>query len=304
MSRKTEIKGAGGGILTGVCWAVSSVFSQYLFTNTTMTFTWFVAVRMLAAGIFLTVLSICTNRKELKELLSNKADLLQCGVTGVLGMLLFQLTCYGTVQKSNAATAIVLQYLCPVMVMIYVCAKAKRKPKGYEILSLIFAISGIFLIATHCNIKELVITEEALIWGIGCAFFMALSSIIPETLFQRYSSQTITAAALFIGGITACILINPVKNPPVMDQKALVVLVAAILCGSILAYLCYGIAIKNTGPSRASLYACVEIPVTTILSAAFLGNTFMWMDILGFGLIASTIFILTLCKKNSGILEK
>ena len=293
MTNNKKFIGACCGILTGVCWGISGVFSQFLFTNTEMQSDWFVAVRMLVAGFFMMMVSVFSKKGEISQLLRNKKDILQCIVTGVLGTMLFQFACYGAVQKSNAATAIVLQYLCPVMVMIYACVKGRKLPKVYELLALFLAVAGIFLIATHGNIHELIITKEALIWGIGCAFFMSLSTIIPESLYNKYSTQTITSFALFFGGITAGIVLKPMKNPPAMDAKALAALLAAVLCGSIIAYIMYGVSIKQIGSSKASLYACSEIPAATILSLLFLKDSFAWIDILGFLLIASTIFILS-----------
>ena len=293
MKQNKNLAGACCGIMTGGCWGMSGVCSQYLFTHTTMQSSWFVAVRMLAAGSLMILLSFFSRREEAACLLRNKKDLIRCIATGVLGTMLFQFACYGAVQKSNAATAIVLQYLCPVMVMIYACIKERKKPKAHEMIALLLAVAGIVLIATHGNLRELVITEDALIWGIGCAFFMSLNTVLPEPVYRRYSIQTITSVALFSGGLVATVLVCPIKNPPIMDTVALVVLLAAVLCGSVVAYLVYGLAIKLIGASRASLFACAEIPAATVLSLLFLHTRFTWMDLLGFVLIASTIFLLS-----------
>lgn len=289
---RSNIKGALCGILTGACWGLSSVFSQYLFTETTMTSPWFVCVRMLAAGVFLLGLTLATNREELKRLLGHRKDLLRCVATGVLGMMCFQFACYGTVERSNAATAIVLQYLCPVMVMVYTCFRKRRGPRTSETAALILALAGVFLIATHGNIRQLSMSREALCWGIGCAFFMSVCSIMPEKLYQRYASTTVTAAALLSGGVLSTLIVQPWRKMPELDTRSMGVLLAAVVCGSMLAYLVYGLAIQHVGASRASLYACFEIPFSTVCCVLFLGNVFGWLDLIGFGLIASTIFVM------------
>ena len=290
--RSEKLAGVFCGIMTGVFWGLSGVFSQYLFTNTDMQSDWFVAVRMLVSGFCILLFTMISKTDEIKRLLNNKRDLYRCILTGVLGTMCFQFACYGAVQRSNAATAIVLQYLCPVMVMITVCVKRHRLPEKQETLSLILAIAGIFLISTHGNIHELVMSKEALIWGVGCAFFMMLSTILPEPLYERYSAQTVTALALFFGGLVAGIVVNPVKDPIVLTGNALAALVLAIVCGSIIAYVVYGFAVKQIGSARASLFACAEIPTATVLSVLFMGSRFTAMDLIGFTLIVSTIFIL------------
>lgn len=294
--KKKKFLGACCGIMTGICWGLSGVFSQYLFTNTTMQSEWFVAVRMLVSGLCMLAVSLIFKREELCILLKNRKDAVLCIITGILGTMLFQFSCYGAVQRSNAATAIVLQYLCPVMVMIYVCMKNRKLPKCFEVVALLFAMAGIFLISTHGNLHELVITGDALLFGIGCAFFMMLSTVIPEGLYERYSTQTITSLALFSGGVVAGMIVHPMKNPPALDAKAMAAFLLAVFCGSILAYLVYAAAIKQIGSGKASLFACAEIPTATVLSVVFLGNEFIWMDIVGFVLIGSTIFILSAKK--------
>ena len=37
----------------------------------------------------------------------------------------------------------------------------------------------------HGNVHSLVMTPEALIWEIGCAFFMFMNTVLPESLYER-----------------------------------------------------------------------------------------------------------------------
>lgn len=298
MNRDVVIKsrkylGMGCGVLTGLFWGISGVFSQYLFTNTDMESGWFVAVRMLIAGIILMFVTGFTKSSEVIRLWKCKKDLGGCLVMGIFGVMLFQFFCYGAVQRSNAATAIVLQYLCPAMIMVYKCIFCKKMPKKYEIVALVLAVGGVFIISTHGNISKLVITKDALLWGIGSAFFMSVMTLIPENLYKKYSTQTVSAFSLLFGGIAACFIVKPWKQIPVLDMKAKEALLFAILFGCVFAYMVYSVSVKMIGSSRASLFACFEIPAATILSVVLLGCSFTWMDILGFLLIGSTIFILS-----------
>jgi drug/metabolite transporter (DMT)-like permease len=236
---------------------------------------------------------ICATRKEeLISLIKNKGALLLSIATGIIGNMCFQFACYAAVQKSNAATAIVLQYLCPAMVVIYACLRFKKLPAVRETLAVILAMLGIFMISTHGRLDALVITPDALACGIGTAFFMMLMTVLPERLYERYSSLTVTSVALFSGGIFSSLLIRPWQEPPALDIKGLLMLGFAVFFGSFAAYLVYGVAVKILGSSKASLFACVEIPTATILSVLFLGSIFTGQDLLGFVLIAASVFML------------
>lgn len=52
----------------------------------------------------------------------------------------------------------------------------------------------------------------------------------------------------------------------------------------------------NIGPAISSLFACSEIVVATVVSAIWLGNKFFIMDVIGFILVTSTVFLLTFQK--------
>ena len=118
--------------MTGICWAMAGVFGQYLFQNKNIEATWLVSIRHLAAGILLLVYTFFTNRKELFSLITNARDLLQSILSGIFGTLLFQGTFYIAAQHSNAATATVLQYLAPAIIMLYACMRKKKLPTRVE----------------------------------------------------------------------------------------------------------------------------------------------------------------------------
>jgi drug/metabolite transporter (DMT)-like permease len=292
IKKQPKMTGMLCGFFTGICWGLSGIFSQYLFTNTDMSSGWFVAVRMIISGLCMLVLSVPKRKNELRDLWFNKKDLLLCIIIGIIGNMCFQFSCYGAVEKSNAATAIVLQYLCPIMVVIYTCIRSGKLPKKLEVISVFLALLGIFMISTHGKPDVLIITPEALLWGVGCAFFMMLISVMPEKLYRKYSAQTVTGVALFAGGVVANVLIRPWQDIPRMNKEAMCMLAFAVFCGSIIAYIVYGIAVKKLGASTASLCACIEIPTATVLSVLFLGNSFTIQDLTGFVMIASTIFLL------------
>lgn len=293
MIKNNNIFGAFCGLMTGICWGVSGVFGQFLFETRNIQTSWLVPIRLTSAGILLLIYLFCTKREEVIALCKNRRDFVQTILTGVCGTMMFQLTFFGTVQRSNAGTATVLQYLAPLFIMIYVCVRSRRMPKSLETISIILAVGGIFLISTHGNVHSLVMTPEALIWGIGCAFFMFLNTVIPEPLYERHASTVVVGWALLFGGIVLSCVFQPWKYTVHWDLAVVVSLFFIIIGGSVAAYLFYANSIKRIGPTKASLFSCIEPVTATVLSAVWLKTSFMWIDLVGFVLILSTIFILS-----------
>ncbi|MDO4311607.1 MAG: EamA family transporter [Eubacteriales bacterium] len=293
MLKNKSIFGAFCGLMTGICWGVSGVFGQFLFETRGIETAWLVPIRLTSAGILLLIYLFVTNREEVIRLAKNRRDFIQTILAGVCGTMMFQLTFFGTVQRSNAGTATVLQYLAPVMIMVYVCVRKKKLPKKLETLSILLAIGGIFLISTHGNIHSLVMTPEALMWGIGCAFFMFLNTVIPESLYERHPSTVVVGWALLFGGIVLSCVFRPWKYTVRFDAAVWVSLFFIIIGGSVAAYLFYANSVKWIGPTKASLFSCIEPVTATILSALWLKTDFIWIDLIGFVLILSTVFILS-----------
>lgn len=285
--------GAVCGLMTGICWGVSGVFGQFLFETRGIETAWLVPIRLTTAGVLLLIYLFCTNRQEMIHLMNNRRNFIQTIIAGVCGTMMFQLTFFGAVQRSNAGTATVLQYLAPVMIMIYVCFRKKKLPKKLEILSILLAVGGIFLISTHGNVHSLVMTPEALLWGIGCAFFMFLNTVIPESLYENYPSTVVVGWALLFGGIVLSLVFRPWEYTVRFDMAVWISLFFIIIGGSVAAYLFYASSVKWIGPAKASLFSCIEPVTATILSALWLETSFMWIDLIGFALIISTIFILS-----------
>lgn len=293
MFKNKSVFGAFCGLMTGICWGVSGVFGQFLFETRGIETAWLVPIRLTTAGVLLLIYLFLTNREEVIRLVKNRRDFIQTILAGVCGTMMFQLTFFGAVQRSNAGTATVLQYLAPVMIMIYVCVRQRKLPKKLETLAILLAVGGIFLISTHGDIHTLVMTPEALMWGIGCAFFMFLNTVIPESLYERHPSTVVVGWALLFGGIVLSCVFKPWKYTVHFDAAVWVSLFFIIIGGSVAAYLFYANSVKWIGPEKASLFSCIEPVTATILSALWLKTNFMWIDLIGFALIISTIFILS-----------
>ena len=294
----SKLFGSFCGVMTGVCWGVSGVWGQFLFETRGIDSKWLVPIRIFSAGIMLLIYMLFKNKDEVLGILKNKRDLLQAVLNGVCGTMMFQLAFFMTVQKSNAGTATVLQYLCPVITMVYVCMRDKKKPKKLETFCIFLALAGIFLISTHGNIGSLVITKSALIWGIGTAFFMFLSTVIPEKLYDRYSSMSVLSWGFIAGGIVQCLVFRPWQYEVKFDVMVVVALVFIIFGGSVMAYVFYGNAIRRIGPTKSALFSCSEPIAAALLSAVWLKTEFPLIDLVGFACILSTIFLLSKPEKN------
>lgn len=113
--------------MTGaVLWGFSGACGQYLFTNYQVDSGWLTAVRMLTAGVLLTLFIFVKQRARAVGIWKNRRDAAQVVIFAICGLLFCQYAYLTAISYSNAGTATVLQYLGPVLIMILVCLRMRR----------------------------------------------------------------------------------------------------------------------------------------------------------------------------------
>jgi len=287
----------------GISFGFSGTCGQYLLRLKGADPLWLTSVRMLFAGIILMAIAIIKERNTIHNILNDKKDRIGILLFGIAGLMPCQFTYIAAISKSNAGTATVLQYLGPVLIMVFVCMRAKKRPSINELAAIILALFGTFLLATHGNTHSLAISKAALFWGLTSAFSYAFYSIQPEKLIKKYGSLSVTACGMFVGGVVLFFASRAWRYPLDIEVSTVAALVAIILVGTVSAFTLYLQGVKDIGPSKASLIACVEPVSATFFSALWLKNSFAHTDIIGICAIILCVILLSL-KKDTKTNEK
>lgn len=297
--RNTNLTGMVFAIVGGILWGVSGVCGQFLFQNKEVTASWLVPVRLLFAGFFLLCYFLIRNRKQAVEVWKARQNARDVVIYGLAGLMFCQFSYFQTIEWSNAGTATVIEYLGPALIVVYVCISARRRPEAKEVVSVILALGGIFLIATHGNPGTLVLSRKALIMGLLSAVSVVIYTVQPERLLKQFHAPLILAWGMLIGGIALCAVFQPWKHMPVVDGEMLMVLLYIIVFGTMAGFSMYMHSVKLIGSVKASLFACVEPVAATLLSAVWMKVRFTAIDLIGFLMILATIFILAIPTKKS-----
>lgn len=296
MQKNKNILGVLSTLLGGILWGVSGACGQYLFQNSSVSSKWLVPVRLIIAGIIMLLYFIIKDKKEAFIVWKSKRNAIDIIIYGIFGMMLCQYTYFSTIEYSSAAMATILQYIAPVIIMLIVCFEEKKLPYLSEVIAMICAILGVFLIATHGSFNTLSISKEALFMGLASAGTVVIYNIQPRNLLKQFKTPLILSWAMFIGGVVLCLIFRPWEIDVQIDITVVIVLAVIIIFGTILSFSFYMQGVKLIGPTRASLYGSSEPFVSAILSTFWLKTPVTVMDCIGFMLIVSTIFILSLKK--------
>lgn len=296
MEKKRMIKGTVLTLAGGTMWGFSGTCGQFLMQTKGLTSDWLVPVRLLSAGALLLI--ICYLREGNKVFDVWKRDAASILIFGIFGMSMCQYTYFTAIEASNAGTATVLQYIGPVLILIYLSLKNKRLPRPYEILAITLAVLGTFLLATHGKPGDMVLSERALFWGLLSAVALAVYTVQPGRLLNEYGSAVTTAWGMLIGGVMLCTIFRPWTMEVAMDTEILMGMAAVVVIGTVIAFSFYMEGIRCVGPKKGSLFASIEPVSATVFSVVWMHVSFGAMDLLGFVCIISTIFLLALDKKE------
>ena len=287
-SAKGSLMAAAGA----ACWGFSGCCGQFLFEERGVQAPWLVTLRLVIAGIFLIINGFILSGKDNLRIFYKKADRIHLILFGLAGITFCQFSYFMAVQSSNAGTATVLQYLSPVLILLWLCIKEMRFPGGVELLTILLSLTGVFLIGTHGNLSDLQLSEEGLFWGLMAAVAAVIYTVLPGTLVNRYGICQVLGYGMLMGGVILSIFVKPWRVSLVWDGATIAALFGVILVGTALAFGLYLKGVSMIGPLKGSLISGLE-PVSSILISVFwLGTVFTLPDFLGFILILAAVAIL------------
>lgn len=293
MNRKSFMIGALMALVPGVLWGLSGVFGQYLFQQRGMSAEWLVTVRLLISGCLMLAISFAWSKEKTMAIFHNKKDVGRLVIFAIFGMMAVQLTYFVSIDKSNAPTATILQYLFPVLIVLFTALKGRTLPQKREAIAIIMALLGTYLLVTHGNPSTLNITTVALIWGLVSAVAMAFYTVYPGNLQLRWGSPVIVGWAMLLGGIAINFYHPFWKFSGQMDVIAFLMTAFIVIFATFGSFYAYLVSVTMIGPTYASLFACIEPLASAFFSVIGLNLVFNYMDWLGSLLILATMFLLS-----------
>lgn len=286
-------KGTLFTVITGIAWGLSGTSGQYLMAHGISALV-LTNIRLIVAGLLLVLLSYIKSKEQFLAFLRDKSSLFSLLLFSLFGLFLNQLAYLSAIQETNAGTATVLQYVCPVGILAFTCIKDKVAPTIAEIISMILAIGGTFLIATHGQLDQLSMTPAGLFWGLFSALTYALYIILPIKLIQKWGSILVIGVGMAISGFVAVPFTGIIGARIPMSFDIFLAFAGIILIGTVFAYTAFLKGASMVGPVKSSLLASIE-PISAVFFAfMIMGDIFYPIDFLGMAMILLAVTIISL----------
>ncbi|ANZ32628.1 transporter [Staphylococcus carnosus] len=284
-------------IIGAVFWGVGGTVSQWLFENKHLPVTWFVGVRLLVSGLLLILTSFFLEGKKTITIWTDKKAIIKLIVYSLLGMLGVQYCFMATIHYGNAAVATLLQYLGPVIIILYLVATKVINFKWKEGIAVTLALGGAFLLLTNGSLATLSVPMPAIVWGLMSAFAMAFYTIYPVQLLAKWGTVNVVGWAMFIAGIFLNFL-HPIWQVDTSnwDIRVLIYIFISVILGTMFAFWLFISSLNYLYPQEASVLGTIEPLTAILLSVVWLGVSFGIWQVAGVGCIVLMVIFLAVVK--------
>ena len=293
MGQSTMKKGILFTLLGATCWGLSGVLGEYLLNISRIDPVWIIANRLFFSGIAMVAMLFLKDKHNLMRVFSNKIDILKLLNFSFFGLLICQGTFFLTIKYTNAGMATVIQYIGPVIIMLYYCIIGRRWPLPREVIAIVVSLFGTVLIATHFDFSKLNISTLGLFWGLLSAFGLASYNIFSISLTTKYGVMPIMAWGLLIAGVVVYFATGSNYIPDNFKLIDFICMSGVVIIGTILSFSLYLEGVRLIGAVTGSIIGCFEPIAAIIFSFLLLGTTFGTIDLIGAAFILSAVIVLS-----------
>jgi drug/metabolite transporter (DMT)-like permease len=245
-----------------------------------------VTIRALIGGVVLAPIALVALRGNWAALWKAGGRVAAMGFIGVAGT---QLVYFAALQRIPVGTAILVEYMAPVLLVLFVWATSRHIPKAVVLIGSVVSIAGLVLVVSPgvdgaLDILGLIFAGLA---AVGCAIYYVIAAKPSEGL----PPVALAAAGLLLGGValgavglTGLVpwsmtfgLVNMLGTTVVWWIPLLIVGVLA----TAFAYAASITAAEMLGSRLSSFAGLLEVVAGALYAWILLGEALTWLQILG-----------------------
>lgn len=299
LTRSQKPRGICYAIFGTMLWGVSGSVAQYLFSSAQVSPTWLVGVRLLSAGVLLLGWFAIDTHESLWTIFKQGHGF-RLVIFGLLGMMPSQATYFMAISYGNAATATVLQFLGPLFIILYLAFANRQLPRRIDVISIIVALLGTFLLVTQGHLTSLALSLPAVIWGVLAGVSQASYTLLPRPLLKQFDARLVVGWAMILGSVV--FLPQVVLQAPTHLQVGNWFGIGFIIVfGTATSYLLYLKSLEYIDPSATGMLSAFEPLTATVVAVGVLGTRLSAPELIGGALILLTTVLQALPQRHQQI---
>src|SRR5271155_5627354 len=223
-------------------------------------------------------------------------DLAYCFLLGTLGVAVSNYFYYVAIQRTNVATAIIVQYTAPVWVLFYVVVRGQQRLSLQKVAAVALAVTGIVLVigvvGTRSGGRSLHLDSYGLMAALLASFSFAFYNVGGHRILARYDRWrvlvwTLAPASAFWLVVNPPWKVAAAHYAPVQWLFLFIFSMISVLG----AFSLYFLGLQHLEPTRAIIASCLEPVFSILLAALLLGETLRPVQTVGIVLVLAAIVI-------------
>jgi drug/metabolite transporter (DMT)-like permease len=222
-------------------------------------------------------------------------DLAYCFLLGTLGVAVSNYFYYVAIQRTNVATAIIVQYTAPVWVLFYVVARGQQRLTPQKVAAVALAVTGIALVIDLLGARSqstLRLDSYGLIAALLASFSFAFYNVAGHRILARYDRWRVLVWTLAAATAFWLVVNPPWKIAAAHYSPAQWLFLFVFSMISVLgAFSLYFLGLQHLEPTRAIIASCLEPVFSILLAALLLGEVLRPIQTLGIVFVLAAIVI-------------
>jgi drug/metabolite transporter (DMT)-like permease len=283
--------------LAAACWAIGGLTAKWLFTlggSTVEPAPLSGARALIACAMVLVYLALFRRR----ELVVTPRQLPFLAAFGVFGLAMVHMTYFATIQLTNVPTAILLEYLAPIIVLVVSVLFLGERFTWALPAGVVLSIGGCALMVGAIGGEGLKVSPAGIAWGLASACFFALYTVLGKYATGRFSPWTLLAYGLGAAAIFWLVWLGPRPVLALLVQpRQLAAIVVMALLSTVIPFGAFLSALHHIDATKASITATLEPVIAGVVTytaatwAPPLYAPLSALQLLGGGLVLAAVLV-------------
>lgn len=280
-----ELLGYGLALSAASLWAFGGVIAKAAFERGVAP-SELAEVRIGLGLVMFAAIVLAARRRDLRVRREHLPLLALFGVVGLAGV---QLAYYEAIQRLPVALALVIQYLGPVLVLLFLWARGRRVGGRLWAAAALTVVGCYFAVGAYDADLLRVNLEGALIALLSAAIF-AFYLLVAERIVRAYSAWTLLLYG-FLFGAVAWTVVRPWWTLPwaAWDAETYALILGMAVIGTLLPFLFSSLALAILPAARVGITETAEPVVAAAAAFVFLSEVFQAPQLVGGALVLAGI---------------
>ena len=219
-------------------------------------------------------------------------DLGRAAALGLAGVAASNYFYYLAIQRTNVATAIIIQYTAPIWVLLYMVMRKRERATLQKMTAVALAIFGISLVIGLFGHRQFRLDSVGVAAALVAAFSFSYYNVFGHSILERYDRWMVLLYTTLSASVLWIFVNSPWKIAAAhYTLTAWGFLFVFSLLSVLLPFTLYFAGLQYLSPTKAIVVSCLEPVFTILIAAAALNESVRPLQAIGMIMVLSAILV-------------